>query len=293
MRKSNWFLVLIAVVVFFGLIYVDRAQAQELNLCTGSSTGKYYQTAAEIGAQAKGQVKVNVIETNGSLDNLERLSSGQCDAAIVQSDAYGIFVERNPTMKLNIERVVPLYNEYVHLVCNVNAKIHSVKDTLRPGVTVLTGPNGSGTSLTWETWGKQNTAYAKVRTEPIGGTRALTKVVDGTEAQCMLFVAGLKSGAMNEVNEFGKGALQLTSIDDGSFDDILDPKRQRVYEFHDIPAGTYNNLQSSGWFGSGNAVPTLTLGAVLVTNVSWIDVNAKGFENFSKAAMRWTQQNNR
>lgn len=273
-------------------VQTSFAQSPTIRICTGSETGKYYQTAAEIGLQLKGAVQVQVIPTNGSLDNFQRLSDGECDAAIVQSDAYGIFTATNPTAKLFVERVVPLYDEYAHLVCNRDAGINSVRDLLsKPDARVLVGPNGSGTSVTWQTWGKQSEDYLKVGTDPIGGTRAITRIVDGTDAKCLLFVAGLRSGTMNEVNELGRGALQLVQIDDGAFDDVKDPKGQTVYSFKDVPAGTYPNLQNLGLFGSGNNVKTLAIGAILIANTSWIDANGRAFDQFSSASIRWSQQN--
>jgi len=290
---KTWLLAaLFALTAAFSITSPTIAQDATIRICTGGETGKYYQTAAEIGAQLKGSLKVEVIPTNGSLDNFQQLSSGTCDAAIVQSDAYGIFTATNPAARLNVERVVPLYDEYVHLVCNRNAGIHTVRDLLKnTEARVLVGPNGSGTSVTWQTWGKQSEGYLKVGTDPIGGTRAITRTVDGTDAKCLLFVAGLKSGTMNEVNELGQGTLGLVSIDDGSFDDVKDPKGQQVYRFVDIPGGTYPNLQNYGMFGGQSNIPTLAIGAILIANTSWIDANASAFDAFSSASIRWSQQN--
>lgn len=253
--------------------FVPAASAQSaagkptVRICTGGQSGKYYQTAAELGSQLKGAVVVQVVETNGSLDNFRQLADGNCDAAIVQSDAYGIFPATNPAAKLNVERVVPLYNEYAQLVCNVNAGINDVDDLIGKSSRVLIGPNGSGTSVTWQTFGKQREDYLKVGTDPIGGTRAITRIVDGTDAACMIFVSGLGSGTMQEVDELGKGKLKLVPINDGVLDDVKDPKNQSVYTFADVPEGTYKNLQAQGWFGGQKNIQTLALPALLIANV--------------------------
>lgn len=262
-----------------------------INICTGSETGRYYQTAREIGAELKGAVDVNVITSNGSLDNLRQLDDGTCDAAIVQSDAYGIYTGTNPVSKLNIERVAPLYNEFAQLVCNKEAGIHSVRDLLSGDRAIMIGPQGSGTRVTWDTWVKQNPDYAKVRTDRDAGTRAITKAVDGTEAQCFLFISGLGAGSMLQANELAAGALTLVSVDDGSFDDVIDPKGKRVYEFSDIPANTYPNLQNSGWFGSNQSIKSLAIGAVLIVNTSWVDANGRAYDDFATEALRWVNQN--
>lgn len=285
---------LLASAPLMGVASASAQEATPLRICTGGETGKYFQTAAEIGAQLKGAVPVEVVATNGSLDNFQRLSDGTCDAAIVQSDAYGIFTATNPTARLNVERVVPLYDEYVHLVCNRDAGINTVRDLLKnPDARVLVGPNGSGTSVTWQTWGKQSEEYLKVGTDPVGGTRAITRTVDGTDAKCLLFVAGLQSGTMMEVNELGNGSLGLVSVDDGAFDDVKDPKGQSVYSFTKIPGGSYPNLQNYGFLGGQSDIPTLAIGAILIANTSWIDANTRAFDAFSKASIRWSQQNKR
>lgn len=267
------------------------AQAPELNICTGGTQGKYHQTALELRKQLTGAVSINSVNTNGSLDNLRQLEAGTCDAAIVQSDAYGFYVHTNPSAKLNFQRVAPLYNEYANLVCNRNSGVEWVGDLLRDGRTVMIGPAGSGTAVTWQTWAKQNPDYAKVSTLPDAGTIAIGKAVDATEAQCFLFISGLGAGSMNQANELGAGTLKLVKVDDGSFDDVLDPKNQRVYAFADIPGGTYPELQNFGMFGGQSNVTTITLGAVLVVNQSWVEANTNGMNDLTAAALRWAQQN--
>jgi TRAP transporter TAXI family solute receptor len=262
----------------------------ELNLCTGGETGKYYQTAREIASQLSGTVKVNVLTSKGSLDNLSGLDSGACDAAIVQSDAYGNYVQTNPVSNLNIERVVPLYNEYAHLICNKDASINKVSDLLKNNRAVAIGEIGTGTRVTWDTWVKQNPDYAKVPVTRDAGTRAVTKAVDGTEVQCFLFVAGLNSGTINKVNNDAGYALRMVSIDDGSFDDVMDPKGKRVYEFTDMPK-VYPALQDFGFFHDGK-VRTLAIGAILVANVSWVDANVQAYGYFADEALRWVKANN-
>lgn len=261
----------------------------EIRVCTGGESGKYFQTAREIGSELVGALKVNVLPTNGSLDNLRQLDAGTCDAAIVQSDAYGIYTGLNPVSKLNIERVAPLYNEYAQLVCNKDARINHVSDLLKDDRGVMVGPQGSGTRVTWDTWVKQNPDYAKVRVSRDAGTRAITKAVDGTEDQCFLFISGLGAGSMVQANELAAGALTLVSVDDGSFDDVVDPKGKRVYEFSKIPSGTYPDLQNSGWFGSNQDIQSLAIGAVLVVNTAWVDANPRAYDDFATEALRWVK----
>lgn len=274
-----------------GAAFAQSAAIPDLRICTGLDTGRYFQTARELGAQLKNQINVIPVVTNGSVDNLTMLSTGQCDAALIQSDAYGFHQQRYPTAQLDFKRVATLYPEYVHMVCNKSVEIEAVGDVRKnENITVLTGPNGSGTQVTWETWTKQDESYAKVKTKPIGGIEALAMIMDGSEAQCALFVAGLKSATMMEYDGFADGTVGLVKVDDGWFDDVKDPKGQGVYNMSEIPANTYPNLQTSGWFG-GDKTPTITLDAVLVANTAWTEANPKAYAELIKKSLAWAKAN--
>jgi TRAP-type uncharacterized transport system substrate-binding protein len=44
-------------------------------------------------------LNVAIVTTQGSLDNLARLEKGECDAAIVQNDAYGVYRKQTPNRR--------------------------------------------------------------------------------------------------------------------------------------------------------------------------------------------------
>lgn len=267
------------------------AQSETLRLCTGGKSGKYYQTGSEIASALRGTLAVQVVETNGSLDNLRKLEAGDCDAAIVQADSYGDYTSTNPVSKLNIERLTPLYSEYANLVCNRNVGVGAIRDVLGKDITIAVGPQNSGTAVTWRSLVKQAPDYAGVKTDsdPISN-RTIAKLADATQIQCALFISGLKAGTILEAEANGNGNIGLVSFNDGSFDDVMDPKGKRVYENADIPKGTYPNLQNYGLFGSQSDIPTIRVGAVLVANVAWADAHSAGYDDFAGAALQWVQQ---
>lgn len=256
------------------------AQSIELNLCTGSKDGAYYPAGEQIVLQARGDVKVNVIETKGSDDNLKRLNDQSCDAAIIQADAY--FATQEDNTGLRIERTAELYDEYVHLICNRGAGIGDVGDLEdHPDrYTLMIGSKGSGTALTWRTFTLLDTDYAKVPTLPIGGARALAKVLAGTEAQCMMYIGGLKSAAMNKFDEHGE-QLKLVEVDDGDFNNKKDETGHRIYNFKKIPSGTYSKMQGS-FFGS---IETVVVNAILITDRRWIETHPDAYNSFVEASL--------
>src|SRR5258708_1956112 len=111
----------------FGLAMGSVAQAAApvpMRLCGGAPGGNYEFSAVQIAMQAGGNlargsaVQVIPVNTNGSLENLQKLDDGSCDAAIVQADALNVYLNQNAKSALNVERTLALYDEYVHLICN-------------------------------------------------------------------------------------------------------------------------------------------------------------------------------
>lgn len=270
---------------------VSAYAAESLRICTGGENGGYFRTASEIASTLKGTINIEVLPTNGSLDNLRKLEAGECDAAIVQSDAYGDYISTRPASTLNIERLTPLYTEYANLICNRNVGISRVGDLRGKDLTIAIGPTTSGTAVTWRSLVKQSPDFAEIRTDsdPISN-RTVAKLVDATDIQCALFIAGLGAGTLLEVNANANGALGLIDFQHEGFDDTIDPKGKRVYENSAIPGGTYPELQNYGFLGGQSDVPTIRVTAVLVANVAWADANATAYDDFAGAALQWVAQ---
>lgn len=246
-----------------------------VTLCTGPAGGNYERAAVEVVVQARDRLDVHLIETRGSVDNLDKLAAGECDAAPVQADALKVYKARYAKDYGKLERMGPLYREYVHLVCNKKAGVSRVTE-LRSGKHVVAiGPSGSGSAVTWDGFGLADKGYLKAPTVPLAGPRALEKVKDGTEVQCMVFTAALNSpfvsGAVNDASDY----VKLVEANDGDFDTSKDEKGQPLYAYVDIPSGTYSKLQSA-FFGS--SVATVAVEAVWVVRAAWIDANEKPYD---------------
>ncbi|MCW2242237.1 TAXI family TRAP transporter solute-binding subunit [Azospirillum canadense] len=273
---------LMVVATFAG---ASAADLPGVRLCTGSAKGNYFFAGSVIAQQAKGSLKVDVIETAGSIDNLRKMEDGACDAALVQSDAYGVYKDRNPSSALSIVRAGALYKEYAHLLCNKTSGIDSVKDLRSNKAKLLTGDAGSGSEVTWATWIKMDKDYTKAATDRIGGTQAILRIRDGAEAQCALFINGLNSALMKQVNEQAGDRVKLVPVKDGDFASVKDPGGNKVYSAEDIPGSTYKALQS-GFFSS--AVPTLAVEALVVLRADWAEQNKRGLDELSDAVLRAT-----
>lgn len=77
--------------VFLMLCFSQPALA--ITIATGTPEGTYYQIAQDIKriAQEEG-IAVEVIQTNGSFDNINLLGSGKVDLAILQLDVAQVYL---------------------------------------------------------------------------------------------------------------------------------------------------------------------------------------------------------
>jgi TRAP transporter TAXI family solute receptor len=77
--------VLVAASIWVALALVDPAPPSRVTFASGNSGGAYYALAQEYRERlAESDVEVDVLETRGSLENIELLRSGKADVAFVQ-----------------------------------------------------------------------------------------------------------------------------------------------------------------------------------------------------------------
>jgi len=246
---------------------VSTAQANTLSLCTARADGNYYAAGEEIKAHTNSQrLQIELLETAGSVDNLNRLARGDCDAAIVQLDAYLVYQEANRRNRLELARPNYLYEEFVHLVCRRDAGIDSIADLAgdSPKHGLLIGEPESGSAATWQYFTVLKPSYASVATQPVGGTQALAEIQEPGGAACMIYVSGLHSKFSATVDKAGD-RLRMVAVDDPDLDEARFAG-DRIYRFRDIPAGTYPGLDAGLRV---RAVETLSVGATLFVTQSW------------------------
>jgi TRAP transporter TAXI family solute receptor len=264
-RLSTTFLIGILSIVYGAGVLAEQAP---VNLCTGGPEGNYFATGRDIAAHASPKfVKVSVVQTEGSMDNMQRLARSECGAAIVQSDAYLVYQTRHRDRPVEVTRNRFLYAEFVHLVCRRDAKVASIGDLLaNPGRhKILVGPEESGSAVTWRAFTILDRRFSQMPAENVGGEAALNRVLGG-QAQCMFFVAGLGSKLGKDVDRAGKD-LQLVPITE----DVLRNAQfgsTTLYETRHIPRNSYRNLEAGL---PEDGVATLTVAATLIIDRRWAD----------------------
>ena len=266
------------------LLATPAAHAQSLALCTARADGNYYAAGETIRSRTNpDRLQMEIVETAGSVDNLERLAVGECDAAIVQIDAYLVYQEANRRARLELARPNYLYEEFVHLVCRRDAGIDGIENLAGNAGErgILIGESNSGSAATWRYFTLLDPAYASVRTRTIGGSEALDELQNPDGAACMIYVSGLRSAYSASVDKAGD-TLKLVPVDDPDLDEARFAG-ERIYRFRKVPAGTYPALMAGG---KSDDVETLTVGATLFVTQRWAERHSDAHDHLIEAILR-------
>ncbi|WP_315768587.1 MULTISPECIES: TAXI family TRAP transporter solute-binding subunit [unclassified Bradyrhizobium] len=264
--------------VVMGVMAASSAQATEkFRLCTGNAKLNYYAA----GQYLKRHVpSVDVIESKGSLDNLDKVTAGECDGAFVQSDALLVYSQRNAKAISALQRSGVLYQEQANLICNRKAYTSPRMVDLNSNFTVAIGPEGSGANTTWAAFVAADRArYGKVRTSDLTSTLALSAVADGSEVQCALIITALNAPFLkNEAPKYASSVTLVATDDRDMTKNAKDNRGNPVYTYGEIPSGTYKGIQPTGLLGGSKSVDTIQVDAVFVANRDWIAAHQGDFE---------------
>ena len=89
---------------------------------TGSEVGLYHRMASQIKAVVEAShpdIRIRLLASAGSNENITRLNGGEAQLALVQNDATG---------GQSVRSVAALYPEVLHLLCRSSANIRSLDD---------------------------------------------------------------------------------------------------------------------------------------------------------------------
>ena len=269
--------------ISIGVAFPAPVEAATFKLCTGSNSLNYNK-AGHILKKNSQTVQIEVIETKGSLDNLDKLSSGQCDGAFVQSDAMLVYSSKNAKAISGMERAGILYQEQVHMVCNRKLDLGRMVN-LNKSHTVAVGPDGSGGRTTWDGFVLADKArYSVVNTDSRSGVRAMAAVAEGTQVQCALVVTALNASLMkNDAQKEGDNVVLVGTDDRDMTKTAKDGRGNAVYTYGEIPAGTYPRIQPSGAIYGTKPIGTIQVDAVFVTNTDWINANESDYDKMLRS----------
>jgi TRAP-type uncharacterized transport system substrate-binding protein len=283
-------LVCAAALACLALSSFPAAAGTPIRLCTGSDSGNYFAAGKQIARMAGQSLSIEVVETQGTIDNLDRTlnldvaADGACDAMIGQPDGPVYLSRSTPGAARSLRQVGDLHREYLHVLCSADSGVDDLGDL--SGSTkhsVAIGEEGSGAWLIWQNFVAEDDSYGKIPVSNEGGIVALSAVASDITT-CMLVPAGLGNGTMMTADGSYAGSVVLADANDKDFNDAKDIRGKPLYEYVDIPSKTYRNLQT-GMFGS--AVSTVSWRAGVYVNTDRLK-DQKVLSSFIQAVARAT-----
>lgn len=236
--------------------------SEPIRLCTGSEDGVYYEIGTILKRWSKNQ-PIEVIPTEGSVDNIERVIKGECDAFIAQPDALNYAAITTPRIKKLFRSVGSLHREYLHVVCGRDSGIDDLSDLEGTEKKLNLGPPNSGAWVTWQNLVKEDSGYETIKTESDPHDLALSSVSAG-DIDCMLVASGLRSGPMLSADENYGDSLVLVGANDKDFNDAVSVDGKPLYTYSKI--SEYPNI-NNGW----SSPSTISWNAQVYANTDTLD----------------------
>ena len=127
---------IVAVIVSAVQFIREQNRVYQLALATGSETGEYYafgQAFATVVARHEPKIQIEVLATDGSLENMQLVADESVQLALVQSDT---------PVKPSVLAVAQLFPEIFHFIVAEDSDIQQLSDL--KGKRIVLMPEGSG-----------------------------------------------------------------------------------------------------------------------------------------------------
>ncbi|MBE9070579.1 TAXI family TRAP transporter solute-binding subunit [Leptolyngbya cf. ectocarpi LEGE 11479] len=226
----------------------DQNRIYTVRLATGSPTGEYYafgQAIAQVTETNEPKIRVDVLESPGSAQNMDDVHTHTVDLALVQNDT---------PVQPNVRAMAQLYPEMFHLIANKEANI----DTLAAlkGKRIALMPEGSGSyNLFWPLSQHYGLTKNDFQSRPMDVAEAHQALQSG-QVDAIFRIIGLGNSSIGELlitNQFKLvpidqiGALKLT---------------QPYLESTVIPKGSYDGSSPI----PPQDLPVVAVSALLIAN---------------------------
>lgn len=222
----------------------------------GGLTGVYYAYGHNLAEALQSELGLGIVvaETNGSVDNLHRISAGEALLGFAQSDTAadavagtGAFTEPLPIMA-----VARLYDEYVHIVVRADSDILSIADLAGRGISL--GAENSGVNVVALRILNAAGVAAESVQNPKLGLDASILAFESSDIEGFFWIGGLPTPGIVQLAE--KIPTRLLTVEAGIVEQVNE-RHGGVYRFAEFPRGVYE--------GDGST-QTMTVPSFLVTH---------------------------
>ncbi|MGW5177010.1 TAXI family TRAP transporter solute-binding subunit [Streptomyces sp. NPDC004082] len=252
--------VVVALLLWWLLPLGDKSPSGEIKFSTGTPTG-VYQTYGDLLRQAAAEdmpdLKVRLLNSDGSQDNVRRVATGEADFSIAAADAVETYKHHGGRGADRLRGCARLYDDYVHLVVPEHSKVRSVAG-LR-GKRVAVGPDGSGVRLIADRVLKAAGLDPRTDIVPLpDGIKTMPEKLEKDRIDAFFWSGGLPTSAVTTLSD--RFPVRLVPIDGEVVKNLQAPGgAARYYRAAVIPANAYPKAQQ------GSPVPTVAVANLLIT----------------------------
>ena len=139
---TYWALAILVTLIGFVIAwrYAEPPPPRHIRIAAGERQGAYYAFAKQYAEYlAREEIELEIVETAGAVDNVERLRNGECDLGFVQGGVGSRFPDAP------IESLASLYFEPLEVFYRASLEVEYLTDL--KGLRVAVGEEGSGTRL--------------------------------------------------------------------------------------------------------------------------------------------------
>lgn len=260
LQVSAALLVLVGALVWWLVPLGAKTPSGHVTFSTGVPSG-VYQRYGKLLQQALARdlpdVSITLRNSEGSQQNLARLTSGEADFTIATADAVAQYQrDRKPGFE-RLRGCARLYDDYVQLVVPKGSTVQSAAD-LR-GLRVGVGQPGSGVRLIADRVLAAAGLTPDVDIRPVSaGINTMPGLLEHQRLDAFFWSGGLPTQAVQTLSE--RFPIRLVPLDATLVDSLHDVgESTRYYRSAVIPADAYSLAQD------GNPVDTLAVANILVT----------------------------
>lgn len=222
-------------------------QADDFVIATASEGGSYEALGNNFAGQIKRQkgqdFDIEVVNTNGTIENIEGLNDGTYQAAIVQMDGLNVY---KPTVPV---RAKLAHTEYVVWMYNKKNAYEDLEDIEGKENVAMVLVEGSGADVTMQSFVQADSGY-KVNYENAIMAEDLYEaadivadgVYDGVKVAGLLYTG---QTVPQEIASDFRSQISIGEATDGDFDDAEDFSGEPLYTKCDIDKRMIRGMETS------------------------------------------------
>lgn len=237
-RSVTTVLVFTVIIGLSGCVAQSSQNTMNLQIAGGGTAGVYYSYGDELATVLHEQrgFGIEVVETHGSVDNLNRVGTGTALVGFAQGDtaADAVAGKGEFSEPLPIQAIARVYDEYVHVVVPENSDIERIADLAGHRVS-LGAPDSGVQVIATRVLDSSDVPLDQIDNPELGLDASIESLQSG-EIDGFFWVGGLPTPGISQLGE--DTPIRLLPIKVETVERV-NAGHAGVYRIADFPVGTY------------------------------------------------------